>query len=45
MKLKKDKYYQDLEGLGYYDNLDKRTKDYKEYKHGYPQRKSLVTKS
>lgn len=32
MKLKKDKYYQDLESKGYYDNLDKRTKDYKEYK-------------
>jgi len=32
MKLKKDKYYQDLEAEGYYENLDKRTKDYKEYK-------------
>ena len=32
MKLKKDKYYQDLEAKGYYENLDKRTKDYKEYK-------------
>jgi hypothetical protein len=32
MKLKKDKYYQDLESKGYYENLDKRTKDYKEYK-------------
>jgi len=32
MKLKKDKYYQDLESKGYYESLDKRTKDYKEYK-------------
>lgn len=30
--MKKDKYYKDLEEKGYYDTLDKRTKDYKEYK-------------
>lgn len=30
--MKKDKYYKDLEEKGYYDNLDKRTKDYREYK-------------
>lgn len=30
--MKKDKYYLDLEEKGYYDSLDKRTKDYKEYK-------------
>ena len=30
--MKKDKYYKDLEEKGYYDSIDKRTKDYKEYK-------------
>jgi len=29
--MKKDKYYKDLEE-GYYDNIDKRSKDYREYK-------------
>lgn len=32
MKLKKDEYYLELESKGYYKDLDKRTKDYKEYK-------------
>lgn len=32
MDLKPDKYYQDLEGQGYFSKLDKRTKEYKEYK-------------
>lgn len=30
--MKPDKYYLDLEKEGYFDSLDKRTKDYKEYK-------------
>ena len=30
--MKKDKYFKDLEEKGYYDTIDKRTKDYKEYK-------------
>lgn len=30
--MKKDKYFKDLEEKGYYDSIDKRTKDYKEYK-------------
>jgi len=30
--MKKDKYYKDLEEKGYYDNIDKRSKDYREYK-------------
>ena len=30
--MKKDKYYKDLEEKGYYDNIDKRFKDYREYK-------------
>lgn len=29
---KKDKYYKDLEDKGYFDTIDKRTKDYREYK-------------
>ena len=29
---KKDKYYKDLEEKGYYDSIDKRSKDYREYK-------------
>lgn len=32
MSLKKDSYYKELESKGYYDNIDKRTKDYREYK-------------
>ena len=30
--MKSDKYFEDLESKGYYDSLDKRTKEYKEYK-------------
>ena len=30
--MKKDKYYLDLEERGYYNTIDKRTKDYREYK-------------
>ena len=30
--MKKDKYYKDLEEKGYYDTIDKRSKDYREYK-------------
>ena len=30
--MKKDKYYKDLEKKGYYDSIDKRSKDYREYK-------------
>lgn len=30
--MKKDKYYKDLEEKGYYDSIDKRSKDYREYK-------------
>lgn len=33
MKLKEDKYYEELESKGYYETLDKRTRDYKEYKY------------
>ena len=30
--MKKDSYYTELEKEGYYDTLDKRSKDYREYK-------------
>ena len=30
--MKKDKYYKDLEKKGYYDSIDKRSKDYRDYK-------------
>lgn len=30
--MKKDSYYKKLEDKGYYDNIDKRSKDYREYK-------------
>lgn len=30
--MKQDKYYLDLEERGYYNTIDKRTKDYREYK-------------
>jgi hypothetical protein len=30
--MKKDSYYQELEKEGYYENIDKRSKDYREYK-------------
>ena len=30
--MKADNYYKDLQDKGYYDNIDKRSKDYREYK-------------
>lgn len=30
--MKKDNYYKELEEKGYYDSIDKRSKDYREYK-------------
>ena len=30
--MKQDKYYLDLEERGYYNTIDKRSKDYREYK-------------
>ena len=30
--MKQDKYYLDLEERGYYNTVDKRSKDYREYK-------------
>ncbi|NRA78776.1 MAG: hypothetical protein HRU18_11250 [Pseudoalteromonas sp.] len=32
MSLKKDSYYEELESKGYYNTIDKRSKDYREYK-------------
>lgn len=46
--MKPDKYYLDLEESGYYKTIDKRSKDYREYKEwrvtkdGYSQHKSKI---
>jgi hypothetical protein len=50
--MKQDKYYLDLEEKGYYDTIDKRSKDYREYKQwkatkveeGYESHKKSVEK-
>ena len=50
--MKPDKYYLDLEEKGYYDTIDKRSKDYREYKQwksakieeGYKSHKKSVEK-
>ena len=50
--MKPDKYYLDLEERGYYNTIDKRSKDYREYKQwkatkveeGYKSHKKSVEK-
>ena len=50
--MKQDKYYLDLEERGYYNTIDKRSKDYREYKQwkstkveeGYKSHKKSVEK-
>jgi hypothetical protein len=50
--MKQDRYYLDLEEKGYYDTIDKRSKDYREYKQwkatkveeGYESHKKSVEK-
>lgn len=39
--MKDNKYYEDLEKEGYYDTIDKRSKDYREYKQFLKTRKEL----
>ncbi len=38
--MKKDSYYQELEKEGYYETIDKRSKDYREYKQWLDKSKS-----